>query len=457
MLMNYSTLFKDNAKVAQVGIIGANGGFGYSFLAQVPRMQDSLSLRVICDLDMDVSRKLLESLKYDSSRFHCCKNQCDIELALKMENPIIILEDGALLPFCKIDVLVEATGSPEVSSVMAQACLKQGIHVCMVSKEADCVSGPYLYNLARQHNCVYAIAAGDQPANLIQLLSWVKMLGLEIIACGKSSEYDFVYDLETGVFEFQGQTAVLPDLADHWHLDGMQTLKQRSRILSDFPQFAVPDYCEMNVVSNATGLKPSCDRFHYPVCRVEELADIYIPVEDGGVLTKTGVVDVFNNLRRPDEASFAGGVFVIVRCHDEKVWSLLRAKGHVVSRNGKYACMYLPYHFMGVEAPLSVVNAFRLGLSTYDACTHQAVMLATAERDFKQGERMDLRGHHRLLDDVHVQLLSVYDAPVDAAPYYLIAGRTLTKDVRKGETITIDMLDLEGSELMSMYQEGKRV
>ncbi len=70
MLMNYSTLFKDNAKVAQVGIIGANGGFGYSFLAQVPRMQDSLSLRVICDLDMDVSRKLLESLKYDSSRFH---------------------------------------------------------------------------------------------------------------------------------------------------------------------------------------------------------------------------------------------------------------------------------------------------------------------------------------------------------------------------------------------------
>jgi predicted homoserine dehydrogenase-like protein len=56
---------------------------------------------------------------------------------------------------------------------------------------------------------------------------------------------------------------------------------------------------------------------------------------------------------------------------------------------------------------------------------------------------------------VHVQLLSAQDAPVDAAPYYLIAGRTLTKDVRKGQTITIDMLDLDGSELERMYREGK--
>lgn len=70
---------------------------------------------------------------------------------------------------------------------------------------------------------------------------------------------------------------------------------------------------------------------------------------------------------------------------------------------------------------------------------------------------MDLRGHHRLLDDVEVRLLSVGDAPVDAAPYYLIAGKMLTKDVRKGAVITLDMLDLEGSELLRMYQEGRNV
>ena len=407
--MNYFTLFQDNQTIANVGIIGANGGFGYSFLAQIPRMSDSLSLKVVCDLDMNQSMQLLQDLHYDMSLLQMCRSRQDIEKALLDEHSIIILDDGNLLPYCKIDVLVEATGVPETSSIMAEKALLHDIHVCMVSKEADCVSGPYLYHLAKERNLVYAIASGDQPANLIEFLSWVKMLGLEVIAAGKSSEYDYVYDLETGMFQYEGVSAHLPQLSQHWHLEDMNTLQRRSEVLKDFPQFAVPDYCEMNVVANATDLKPSCDRFHYPVCRIEELADIYIPVEDGGVLTTTGVVDVFNNLRRPDEASFAGGVFVIVRCHDPKVWKLLRAKGHVVSKNGDYACMYLPYHFMGVEAPLSVVNAVRLGLSTYDACKAEAVMTATAQRDFKAGEVMTLNGHHRLLDDVYVTLKSRMD------------------------------------------------
>ena len=453
--MNYSTMFKNmGLKKSQVGIIGANGGFGYSFLAQVPLMKDSLSLRAICDLDANISMDLLDRLGYDSNRFCPCATREEIEKHIQAEDAIIILEDGMLLPYCGIDVLVEATGVPETSSVMAENALLHDIHVCMVSKEADCVSGPYLYNLATSRNLVYAIAAGDQPANLIQFLSWVELLGLEVIAAGKSSEYDFVYDLDSAEFSFQGQHANLPELAKFWHLDGMATLQERSRILHEFPQYAVPDYCEMNVVANATGLVPSCDRFHYPICRVSELADIYIPVEDGGVLTKTGVLDVFNNFRRPDEASFAGGVFVIVKCHNEKVWDLLAEKGHIVSQNGKYACMYLPYHFMGVEAPVSVVNAFRLGLSTYSKCDHVAVMSSRATRDFKAGERLALNGHHRLIEDVAVSLVCRESLPSTVAPYYLLAGKTLTKDVAKGSLFTVDMIDLSQSELYRMYKES---
>lgn len=453
--MNYATMFKNTGmQKARVGIIGANGGFGYSFLAQVPLMGDSLSLRAICDLDAQVSMDLLTALGYDSTRFCPCSTQGQIEKHMHQEDAIIILEDGMLLPLCGIDVLVEATGVPETSSVMAENALLHGIHVCMVSKEADCVSGPYLYELATSRGLVYAITAGDQPANLIQFLSWVDLLGLEVIAAGKSSEYDFVYDLDSAEFTFREQHAHLPELAEHWHLDGMETLKQRSRILQAFPQFAVPDYCEMNVVANATGLVPSCDRFHYPICRVSELADIYIPEEDGGVLTKTGVVDVFNNLRRPDEASFAGGVFVIVRCHNERVWALLEEKGHIVSKNGKYACMYLPYHFMGVEAPVSVVNAYRLALSTYSMCEHVAVMCSRAMRDFTSGERLSLNGHHRLIDDVEVSLVRKEELASDIAPFYLLAEKTLTKDVAKGSLFTFDMVDLSHSELYRMYKDS---
>lgn len=452
--MNYFSLYAGKTTVAQVGIIGANGSFGYSFLAQIPLMQDSLALRAICDLDVDKSKQLLLSLQYDERLFRVCNTAEEIQEALLDEHVIIILEDGNLLTQCNIDVLVEATGSPEISSLMAEQALLAGIDVCMVSKEADCVSGPYLYKLAQEKDVVYSIAAGDQPANLIALLSWVKTLGLEVIAIGKSSEHDYVYDLTNGQFNFQDRSVSLPELAEHWHLRGMQTLAERSRILSEFPQFAVPDYCEMNVVCNATGLDPSCDNFHYPVCRVDELAEIYIPVEDGGVLTKTGVVDVFNNLRRPDEASFAGGVFVVVRCHDEAVWGLLAEKGHVVSKNGKYACMYLPYHFMGVEAPISVVNAHRLRLSSYDQLDHHAIMVTRAERDFKKGEVLDLVTHNRLIRDVSVTLQTIESAPKEAAPYYLVALNRLAQDVPKGSVFTIDMIDLSESELYRMYRDG---
>ena len=127
-------------------------------------------------------------------------------------------------------------------------------------------------------------------------------------------------------------------------------LARRSELLAALPQRATPDYCEMNVVANSTGLIASRDALSYPVCRITELADIFIPREDGGVLERTGVVDVFNCLRRTDEVSFGGSVFVIVRCHDTVVWEMLRGKGHVVSRDGSYACIFLPHHLMGLDA-----------------------------------------------------------------------------------------------------------
>jgi hypothetical protein len=78
---------------------------------------------------------------------------------------------------------------------------------------------------------------------------------------------------------------------DLWTLgDGPgATLRARSVALQALPQSATPDYCEMTVVANSTGLHPACDTLNYPLCRISELADVFIPVEDGGILTQTGV------------------------------------------------------------------------------------------------------------------------------------------------------------------------
>lgn len=102
----------------------------------------------------------------------------------------------------------------------------------------------------------------------------------------------------------------------------------------------------------------------YPIAKPSELADILIPEEDEGILKKTGVVDVFHNLRGVDEASFAGGEYLIVKCDNAKMWELLEAKGHVVGRNKKYACIYWPYHMMGLESPITILLGDLLGIGT---------------------------------------------------------------------------------------------
>jgi predicted homoserine dehydrogenase-like protein len=246
-----------------------------------------------------------------------------------------------------------------------------------------------------------------------------------------------------------------PELAGLWDLgekvaDG---LARRAKVLGDFLRPAPPDYCEMGIVANAVGLMPSRPELHYPVCRTPELAEVFIPAEDGGILEKPGVVEVFRCLRRPDEASFSGGMFVVFRCADDETWRILRAKGHLVSRNLKYACIYRPYNLMGVEAVTSVFSAVLHGRPTGAARPENRVALVgRAERKLAAGEVLAMGGHHHVIDGVRALLLPAAES-AGKAPYYLAAGKRLVRDVSCGEDIPIDALDLDGSALYAAWRE----
>lgn len=455
-MVNFESMLArtDKKRKCRLGIIGANGGFGYTFLAQVSLMRESISLRAVCDLDKGRTLEILKALGYNSSDIFICKTSDEVKSA-PIEG-IIVLENSKLINATDVDVVVEATGNPEGSAIIAEQCLLSGKHVIMVSKEADVIAGPYLYRLAKSKGLVYSIAIGDQPANLINWISYIKALGMDIICAGKSSEYDFIYNPMTGDFKYRDQKANIPGLADFWEMEDLDTtLNGRSMSLSAYPQFAVPDYNEMNIVANATGLLPSCPRLHYPMINITEIADVYSLKEDGGLLEKPGVLDSFNCMHRFDEVSFAGGVFVVVKINNDKMMDMLSAKGHVVSRNKKYMAMYLPYHYMGMEAPMSVLQTYYLGLSNYSNCDNVGIMACRAERDFSAGEVFSLQTHHRCIPDIYVTFEPASSKPADIAPYYLIAEKRIIKDIPKGAMITTDMVDLSTSCLKRMMDEAK--
>lgn len=74
---------------------------------------------------------------------------------------------------------------------------------------------------------------------------------------------------------------------------------------------------------------------------------------------------MFHHLRLAEEASFAGGVFVVVGCENAETWEMLAGKGHVLSRDGRTAMLYLPRHLLGVEVATSILDTAGLGRSGY--------------------------------------------------------------------------------------------
>ena len=91
-----------------------------------------------------------------------------------------IESEGALLPYFvgvrnggdqHIDMVIEATGKPDVGAEVAATALMHGKHVGMLNVETDATAGYYLNSLAREKGLVYTVCAGDEPAAVKELSS----------------------------------------------------------------------------------------------------------------------------------------------------------------------------------------------------------------------------------------------------------------------------------------------
>ena len=167
-------------------------------------------------------------------------------------------------------------------------------------------------------------------------------------------------------------------------------------------------------------------------------------------------LDVFNCLRAPDEISFAGGIFVVVRCEHAETWAMLREKGHILARNGATAMLWLPRHLLGLEAATSVLEAAVLGRSSGgDDPRPNLDLAARADADIPAGTILTAAGHHHSIKDVSGVLVpGAALAPNVPAPYYLAANRRLVRPVAKGATILCADVELdEGSALLALRRQ----
>ena len=399
----------DAGRPVRVGLIGA-GKFGSMFLAQVPSIQ-GLDVAMICDLDPDRAKAACRGVGWDAGRIaHTRFAEAGRDACLDE----------------RVDVVVEATGDPAAGIAHALAAIEAKKHIVMVNVEADTLAGAYLARKAHAANVIYSLAYGDQPALIAEMVDWARSAGFSIAAAGKGTKYLPAYHTVTpdGVWQHYGLTAEEAKRA------GMNS--QMFNSFLDGTKSAI----EMAAVANACDLDVPHDGLGFPPCGADDLAGVLRPKALGGVLDGDGLVEVVSSLTRngqPVERDLRWGVYVVFKAENDYAAACFKQYGLPTDATGRYAAMYKPYHLIGLELSISVLNVALRGEPTGSCRAWRGDAVAVAKRALKAGETLDGEGGYT----VYAKLIpAARSLKLGALPIGLAHHVKLVRDVAAGEFLT---------------------
>ncbi len=347
----------------------------------------------------------------------------------------------------RIDVVIEATGDPGAGIAHALAAIEAGKHIVMVNVEADALAGAYLAGKARAANVIYSLAYGDQPALIAEMVDWARAAGFEVAAAGKGTKYLPAYHTVTpdGVWQHYGLTAAEAKAA------GMNS--QMFNSFLDGTKSAI----EMAAVANACGLDVPHDGLHFPPCGADELASVLRPKSLGGAIESDGMVEVVSSLNRdgsPVARDLRWGVYVVFRATNDYAAACFKQYGLPTDATGRYAAMYKPFHLIGLELSISVLNVALRGEPTGSFRTWRGDAVAVAKRALKAGETLDGEGGYT----VYAKLIpAARSLALGALPIGLAHHVKLLRDVKAGEILTaVDVALDDNAQAVRIRREMER-
>jgi predicted homoserine dehydrogenase-like protein len=419
--MNLHRLLRARAetpiRIAQIGA----GKFGTMFLHQVPRTP-ALHVAGIADLAPDRARASLRRAHWPEEAFAAA----NLDDALARRTTWITEDAAALIADPRIEVLIEATGDPTAGLLHARAAIAAGKHVVMVNVEADVLAGPLLAREAAARGVVYSMAYGDQPALVCEMVDTLRAAGFSIVAAGKGTKYLPHYHASTPatVWEHYGLSA-----------DAARAGGMNPRMFNSFLD-GTKSAIEMAAIANATGLAAPEDGLLFPAAGTSELPSVLRPRAAGGVLARSGMVEVVSSLRRdgtpiPDDLRW--GVYAVFEGDTDYARRCFAEYGVATDPSGRYAALWRPYHFIGLELGVSVASVAlrREPTGVSDAWAADAV--AVAKRALRAGETLDGEGGETVWAKC---IPAARSRALGALPIGLAHGVRVTRDVAAGAVLT---------------------
>jgi predicted homoserine dehydrogenase-like protein len=395
----------------RIGMIGA-GQMGVDVVAQV-KMMKGIDVVVIADIDKKRAREayrigMLEGPVVEAGS----ARRADAAVAAGKR---VFADDYRIVTDMKqVDVMLEATGVPEVGAKAALRSSRTGQQLAMMNVETDVTVGPLLRWYAERKGVLYALAAGDEPAACKELYDFADSLGFTIVAAGKGKNNPLDRHAAPTDEKWAAEAkrrGLNPNMLIEF-VDGSKTM------------------IEMAAVSNATGLVPDVRGMHGPGTTRDKLHETFALREHGGVLSRPGVVDYGIGGIHP-------GVFLVVTTDHPRLRQALvyRDMGH-----GPYYTLFRPYHLCSIEVPLTcAMLVIRRKSNMVPLRRLVSEVFAVAKRPLRAGDVLDGIGGATFYSLIDTHEAAVKDGLL---PVGLAKGARLLRALEQDQPVTYNDVQL---------------
>ena len=338
--------------------------------------------------------------------------------ALPASGSVAITDDIAVVTGSdRVDVVVDATGAVAFGAELALAVFAAGKHLVLLNAEVDATLGPLLVTKADAAGVVYSGADGDQPGVEMNLVRFVRGIGLRPLVAGNIKGLQDPYRNPTTQEGF----------AKRWGQDPWMVTS-----FADGTKVSV----EQALVANAAGMsvhkRGMLGRDH--AGHIDELTGAY-DVDELRALG--GAVDyVVGSKPGP-------GVFVLAEHDDPKQRHYLEL---YKLGTGPLYSFYTPYHLCHFEVPTTVARVALLGDPAIRPDGAPKVDVVTmAKTDLAAGTVLDRPGGYHYYGEAEKAATTHADRLL---PLGVAEGCRLLRDVVKDEVIGYADVELPAGRLV---------
>lgn len=406
-------------KPIRVGLWGA-GEMAKGMVNQIMRYTPGMEVAVIANRTISKAHEAYEYAGFKASEHNDLQS---LQEVVSSGGFGVTTQAEFLCELDGLDLLVECTGTIELSAKLLMKAFENKKHVLLFNPEVDATIGPILKVYADKAGVMLSGCDGDQPGVIMNLYRFVKSMGFTPLVCGNIKGMQDFYRNPTTQAGFGKRWNMTPEMVTSF---------------ADGTKISFEQAC----VANATGMgvaKRGMYGFNSDK-HIDELVSLF-DVEE--LKRLGGIVDYVVGSKP------APGVFVYATSDDPKTRHYME---YGKFGTGPLYSFYTPYHLIYFEIPHSIARMVLFNDIIMAPIAGPVVEVITlAKTPLKAGKKLDGIGHY----DTYGQCEnSSVVRKEKLLPIGLAEGAVLKRDVPRDYAISFDDVEIENETFVhKLYKE----